>query len=277
MTLLARNNCFKGGIIFTVLSLCFAAIGGIFAFSVLPETGASAAVRSGGLILSIIENLVEPSAHVPFWTILFAAIYSLVSMALIYHFFEKTQSPEILFIGFFMISLAFELARLAIPLRAVFPFPSMYLVGATRILFFGRYFGLLSLFAASIYAAGLDAQKQQNIFLMLTIAAIVIAANVPVDSLVWDSTYKLLSGYRLMFTMVEIGFLAITVLTFLVTAYNKGSKRYVFIGIGVFMLFAGRNTLFLSDTWITPFPGLALLVAGTWLVCSRLHQEYLWL
>jgi len=277
MTLLTRNNYFKGGIIFSAFSLCLVAAGGFFTFPVLSEAAASTAERSGGVILSIVANFTSPSAYVPFWTMLAAAIYSLVALILIYHFFEKTRSPEILFIGFFVVSLAFEPVRIVIPLRVSFVFSNLYLVGATRVLLFGRYFGLLSLFVASVYAAGLDAQKQQNIFLMLAIAATVFAANIPVDSLAWDSSFKLLSGYRLMFDMVELGVLGITVLTFLVTAFNRGSRGYIFIGIGVFMLFAGRNILLRSDTWLIPIMGLALLAAGTWLVCSRLHKEYLWL
>jgi hypothetical protein len=234
-------------------------------------------MRPGGVVLSIVENLAGASAYVPFWTMLATIAYSLTSIILIYYFFEKTQSPEILFIGFFVISLAFELARLAIPLRVAFPFSAMYLTAATRILLFGRYFGLLSLFAASLYSAGLDAQKQENVFFMLVMPALIIALNVPVDSLAWDSTFKLLSGHRSMFVMTEIGIFAMTVLTFLVTAYTRGSKSYIFIGVGVFLLFAGRNTLLHSDTWLSPAPGLALLAVGTWLVCSRLHKEYLWL
>ena len=277
MTLLARNNCFKAGIILAALSLSLVVIGGFFAFSAFSEASASSVNRSGGIILRLVENFAAPSAYAPFWTLLVVVAYSLISIALVTYFFEKTQSPEILFIGFFLISLAFEVARLAIPLRTAYPFPAMYLVAATRILLFGRYLGLISLFVASIYAAGLNAHKQQNVLLMLVMAALVITANIPIDGLAWDSTFKLLSGYQTMFGMVETGLLAMTVLTFLVTAYTKGSKRYVFIGIGAFLLFAGRNTLLHSDTWLSPGFGLALLVAGTWLVCSRLHQEYLWL
>jgi hypothetical protein len=277
MTLLARNNCFKGGIFLAALSLGLAALGGYAAFPVFPDLAASAAMRSQGIIQKIIEGFTEPSAYVPFWTMLSAAAYSLISIILIYFFFEKTQSPEILFIGFFVVSLAFELARIVLPLKQIISFPSMYLIAASRVLLFGRYFGLFSLFAASIYAAGLDAQKQQNLFLMLVLVALVIALNVPVDGLIWDSTLMLWNGYRPMFSMVELGILAVTMLTFLISAYTRGTKSYLFIGVGTFLIFAGRNILLCSDTWITPIPGLMFLVAGTWFVCSRLHLEYLWL
>jgi hypothetical protein len=153
----------------------------------------------------------------------------------------------------------------------------MYLIAASRFLLFCCYFGLLSLFAASVYAAGLDAQKQQNLFLMLVLAALVIVVNIPVDSLIWDSTLVLFNGYGTMFFIIDLVVLAVTMLTFIIAAYTKGSKRYFFIGLGAFMIFTGRNILLYSDTWITPIPGFGILAAGTWFVCSRLHMEYLWL
>ena len=277
MTLSARNNFYKGGIIFAALSLGLVAVGGYFAFPVFPDVTAQAALRSGGLIQKLIESLAEPSSYVPLLTMLGAAAYSLISIILIYYFFEKTNSPEILFIGFFAISLAFEFTRMILPVKEVFPLHPVFTVTSFRVLLFGRYFGLFSLFAASVYAAGLDAQKQQTFLFFLILAALVIAINVPIDSLVWDSTFMMWSSYRSMFSVVEIAILAVTMVSFLISAYTRSSRSYVLIGLGIFLVFAGRNILINSDTWITPFLGLMLLVGGTWFACSRLHTEYLWL
>ena len=277
MTLSVRNNFFRGGIIVAILSLSLIVAGGYSAYPAFPETTALAAQRSGGLVQKIIENLSEPSPDVPFWTMVIAVAYSLISITVIFYFFEKTQSPEILFIGFFVISLTFEFVRIMIPLKTVFPFPAVFIVGAARVLLFGRYFGLFSLFAAGVYASGLDAQKQEPFLLLLILAAMIIAVNVPIDSLSWDSAFVLLSAYRPMFFVIETGIIVITILSFLVSAYTRGSKSYTLIGIGVFLIFAGRGILLGSDTWITPIPGLTILIAGTWFACSRLHLEYLWL
>ena len=266
-----------GGIILATLALILIATGGYFAFPAYPASAASAALRSQGIIQKLLEGFVEPSAYVPFWTALGAAAYSLVSIIFIYFFFEKTQAPEIFFFGFFAISLSFEFVRILVPLKEIFPFSAMYLVSSSRVLLFGRYFGLFSLFAASVYAAGLDVQKQQYVFLVVVLAALVISLNVPIDSLVWDSSFKMLNGYHSMFVMVETGILIVTILTFLISAYTRSSRSYVFIGIGSFLAFAGRNLLLSSDTWITPVPGLLILAAGTWFVCTELHKEYLWL
>ena len=277
MTLSARNDIFKGGIILSALSLILIALGGYFAFSAYPDAMASAAMRPQGIIQGLMEGRLEPSAYVPFFTMLAAVLYSFISILLITHFFEKTQSPEILFFGVFVISLSFEFFRLMVPLRTVFIFPSMHLITASRILLFARYFGLFSLFAASVYAAGLDVQKQRSTFFVLVLAALVIALRLPINSIVWDSTLMPWSAYQSMFAMVEAGILVVTVLTFFISAYTRGSRTYVFIGLGTVLVFAGRGLLINSDTWITPVPGLLALAAGTWLIASRLRQEYLWL
>jgi len=277
MTLSARNNFFKGGIVFAAVSLVFTASGGYFAFGALPETAAAAGLRSHGFIQQTAFNLTEASAYVPYWTMLGITAYSLISIILIYYFFENTRSPEILFFSFFIMSLSFEFIRILLPLKQVYSFPSMYLITASRVLFFGRYLGLFSLFAAGVYAAGLEMRKQENAFIILVLASLYIALNIPVDCLVWDSTFVLHTGYNTMLRMAEAGILAITIITFFVSAYTRSSKNYIFIGIGTFLVFAGRNIIFSSDTWITPLPGLLFMAAGTWFVCTRLHREYLWL
>jgi hypothetical protein len=281
MTLSSRNIFFRGGIILAAFSLGIAIAGGIFSFPAFPASSAAATLRSGGIIRKLLENLPQslasPSASVPFWAILGAVAYSFISIILIYYFFEKTQSPEILFFGFFVISLSFEIARIAIPLKSAFFFPARYFITASRVLLFGRYFGLFSFFAAGVYAAGFDVQKQKNVFLMLILAAMIIAFNVPIDSLVWDSTLKMLNAYGSMFIMVDLGILAVTAITFFISSYIRESKSYIYIGIGGLLVFIGRSILLGSDTWITLIPGLLILIAGTWLVCSKLHREYLWL
>ena len=276
MTLSVRNHYFKGGIILAALSFSLTVLAGYFAFPFFPAALESAVLRSDGIIRIFIEDL-EPVAIVPLFSILGAVLYSLVSIILIYYFFEKTQSPEILFIALFVISLSFEITRIMIPLRMAFQFSAIYPVTASRLLLFGRYFGLFSLFAAGVYASGLDVQKQQGTFFMLIMSSMIIALNIPVDSLVWDSSLRISSGYSTMFNFIEAGVLIITLLTFFISAYTRGTGAYIPIGIGSLLAYTGRNILLNSDTWITPLAGLLIMAAGTWLICTRLHRIYLWL
>ena len=260
-------------------SLCLGlvVVAGYFAYPAFPVAASSSAMRSQGLIQSLMEGLAESSAYIPFWAMLCAVLYSLVSMILILYYFEKTQSPEILFIGFFIFSMSFEFMRIVIPFRMIFSFPAEYLVTASRVLVFGRHFGLFSLFAASVYAAGLDSQNQYNISSVLVLVALVIALNVPIDSLIWDSTFMLWNGYRSMFSMLELGILIVLMATFFISAYTRDSVSYVFIGIGALLMLAGRNMLINSDTLVALITGVVILITGSLLICEKLHKEYLWL
>ena len=277
MTLTVRNNFFKGGMAIAALSLGFVVLGGYLTFSALPQAAASAAYRSGGVILALFTNHIAASDYAPYIAILGAVIYSLTSIILILYKYEKTQSPEIIFIGFFVISLSFEFAKLIVPLRELYFLPSIYTIFASRVLLFGRYFGLFSLFAAGVYAAGLDMQKQQNACFLLILAALIIAVNVPVNILVWDTSFEIKNGYGPMLATVETCVFVVTIVTFLISAYTRGSVVFVNIGAGIFVAYAGRNILLASDNWYTLITGLLALTVGTWYTCIRLHREYLWL
>jgi hypothetical protein len=120
-------------------------------------------------------------------------------------------------------------------------------------------------------------QKQRNAIVVILLTALAIASGVPVDGLSWDSRLTMLTGYTIMFTIVEGGLLLCTVISFFIAACNRSSRDYVFIGIGTLLAFAGRNILLYADAWLSPLPALMILAAGTWFFCTRLHQIYLWL
>jgi hypothetical protein len=277
MTLSVRNNCFKAGITLSALSLAAMTAAVFVVIPVYPEAVSEAARRSTGIFQGFLEKLGPSAPYVPFVSMLGAVLYSLTSITLIYFLFEKTQSQEILFFSLFVVSMAVESIRIVIPLKVVYDFPALYCVMAARILVFSRYFGLFSLLASGICAAGLEMQKQRNAIVVILLTALAIASGVPVDGLSWDSSLTMLTGYTTMFAIVEGGLVFFTVVSFFIAAYNRSSRDYVFIGIGTLLAFAGRNILLYADAWLSPLPALMILAAGTWFFCTRLHQIYLWL
>ncbi|MDR2101692.1 MAG: hypothetical protein LBP43_03900 [Treponema sp.] len=277
MTLARRNYFFKAGIIISLISLTVIAAASFVILPVYPDLTAAAVQRSGGIIQTFIVPFLDPVPHVPFIAMIGAVLYSLISLILIYYFFEKTQAPEILFFAFFVLSFAFEGFRTMVPVKKVYELPTVYLIMASRVLLFGRYFGVFSLFAASVYAAGWDVQKQGNVIFVIAIVSLMIALNVPIDGLSWDSSLMTIIGYRGLLMLAEITIVLITMVSFFVSAYSRGTREYILIGIGSLLVFLGRNILLNADTWITPLPGLVSLGAGTWFICTQLHRVYLWL
>jgi hypothetical protein len=277
MTIQVRNNCFKAEIAIAAAAAVVAVVAAWKIFPAYPEAGAEAVRRSQGIVQGFFSGFIKAAPYVPFVTTLAAVGCSLVSVILIYHSFEKTQSQEILYISLFAFSLAFECVRLMVPLKIEMELSNVYLVMSTRALVFGRYFGLFSLFAASVCAAGLETQKQQNIVFIIIAAALIIAGGIPIDGLSWDSSLKMLLGYSSMLVMIEWGILLITAISFIVSSFTRSAKEYIFIAAGSVLVYLGRNILLNSDTWVTPALGLLFLGAGTWLICTKLHKVYLWL
>ena len=276
MTLSNRNIFLKSGIVFSALCVLLIIAASFVTIPAYSSIDTENIKRPSGFFQMIIGRFSKPNFYAVHSSIAVLVLYSLAALGLIYYYFEKTQSPEILFIAFFVTSLACESARLVLPLQQIFEIPFFYLFVASRILLFGRYFGLFSLFAASVYAAGLETQKQRNFIFVVIITSLVIALGTPIDTFSWNTNFNTIYGYASMFQMLNALVLLITIASFLVTAYLRGSREYIFVGIGTFLVFTGRDILISADSW-AGLPGIILLSLGAWFICSYLHKVYLWL
>jgi hypothetical protein len=277
MTLSSRNMVFKTGIVFSFAILVFLLIASYTALPFYPELQRKAVGRSSGFLTAASLRFLAPAPLVPYITVIAAVLYALITMVFIFYYFEKTQSPEILFVAFFALSFAFEAARIMPPLRMVLELPGVSLGLAQRFLLFGRYFGIFSIFTAGVCAAGLELQNQRSALLIITMSALVIAVGIPVDSFSWDSSLSMISGYGTMFTLVEAGLTLLTAVSFVIAAQIRSSREYLSAGGGVFLALLGRGLFLRADTWLMPLPGLVCLVLGTLLICGKLRQVYLWL
>jgi hypothetical protein len=277
MTMKERHIFFKFGLCIAVLAIMVIAAASVVIFPVkppvYPEVIQAAAQRPAGLI----AGFLKPSAKGVFASILLSAVYALTAIIFIYRFFEKTQSPEILFFGFFAVSFAFEACRVAVPFIRADELPGIYLAIAGRMLLFGRCLGVFSLFMASIHASGFNAQGQKYAVIILISVSIVFAAEAPIDGFSWNTALSMINGYQGLFKAVETSIAVITLIGFLISTLTRGSSAYFFICAGVLLVFIGRNFLLNADTWVASALGALFLGAGTWLICTKLHSVYLWL
>jgi len=275
MTLSERNAFFKAGItlclIITILLLAASYLI-IPHYSVMEEN-----TRSVSLLQVISGWFLKSNNYAVHVSIIMAVLFSFVGIILIYFFFERTVAPEILYISFFTVTFSFEILRLVFPLHLVYTFPSFYLLGAARVLIFARYFNVFSLFAASLCAAGLEIQKSRNIIIAIFIAVIALTFGIPIDTENWDTSFNIVNGFAHIFRTIDIVIFLATVITFFVAVKVRGSREYVYIGIGVALALIGRNILIGTDNWTGPILGILLLSFGTWFICSKLHKIHLWL
>ena len=269
MTLSERNTFFKAGIVFCAVCALLILAASFLTIPVYPEMEENTRRPEIAFLTSSYY-----AVHV---SLILAVLFSLIGLLLIHHFFERTSAPEILYIAIFTISFSFEATRLILPLSLVFNFPSLYIRAASQILLFARFFGLFSLFAASLCAAGLEVQKTRNILFIIVIATLIITMRVPIDVLNWDTSLNMVTGYASLFRMIGTVAFLTTMISFLIAAKIRGSKEYIYVAIGTMAAIAGRSILLGADNWISPIPGILLLAFGTWFLCSKLHKIHLWL
>ncbi len=277
MTISTRNRILGAGILFSAIPIVAVLLTLKDIHVLYPALADLASRRSQGLLQYLVVPLMPPSAHAPLAALITALGYAFISTGLIYYFFEKTQSPEILFFALFTASFSAEGARIVLPLVQGRELPQAYVVMAARVLFFARLMGMFSIFIAGVYAAGLEFQKHGSLVLILAAVSLTMATGIPMDGLSWDSAMTIIPGYGTMFSTVDTGMYIITVLSFAIAAYTKGSREYMETAIGSVLVFIGRDGLLHADTWAAVPAAAAALIAGTWLISTRLHRYYLWL
>ncbi|MCL2186627.1 MAG: hypothetical protein FWB86_12375 [Treponema sp.] len=276
MTLSERNVFFKIGIFFcaaVILLLLAASFMVVPSYSEIEENA-----RRPNYVFQVITGRIMGNNYYAVHTaLILAALYSFAGMLLIHSFFERTPTPEILYIAFFTISFSLEALRLFLPLQLLLNFPSFYLRISARVLLFARFFGLFSLFTAGLCASGLDVQNTRISILIITIATLLITLGVPIDAHLWDTGFNLINGYTSIYRWTEILVFITTMISFLVASKVRGSKEYIFVAIGVMLALIGRNILQGTDNWLGAIQGIAFLSFGTWFLCSKVHKIHLWL
>lgn len=277
MTLAQRNIYFKTGIFLSSCSLLLllALTGKLLPF--FHEYCEAASGRPDSPLQYLAGRLFNSVPLVPFVSLFAAAAYAFFVSILVFVYFEKTQIPEILFFALFALSFMFETLRIMVPLKGLYEISAITMVIGTRMLIFSRLFGTISLFIASVYSAGLDMEKQGSVIIGIIIAILLISFRLPVNGYSWDTSFAMVIAYSTMLRSSGLILTALTLISFLMASYNRGSAEYRFIALGSLLVHIGRSLLFGADTWVTPIPAIIMLAAGTYLIISRLHKVYLWL
>jgi len=276
MTLSKHLVILRSGIVLSVLFITVLAVVSWYILPFYPQIEEGVQNRAvPGFLSALFPQTANP--YIPFATLSAALLWALGSLIVTFYFFENTQSVEVNFFILFVLSFVFEILRISVPLYLAFNLPVVFLKASAHILMFCRYFGLLSLFIASLYAAGLSIEKEENVILPLFIITIFISIRIPVNIFTYDSSFCLVNSYPVTFRIVETVISALTTLSFFASAIKSGLKEYYFTGIGAFFVLTGRSLLIEGDTCILPATGLLLLCAGVYFITTCLRKIYLWI
>lgn len=259
MTIVFRNTTMTIGIILAFcITLCTAFITFLFLPNAPPQwTSAAVTIQTAN--------------------ILFLSLFSFVSSLLFRITFSKTLAPELFFFAIFILTFSFEAFRL---IFLYFQFRSSpFIIGIliTRIVHFGRFLRVYSLFAAGLFACSI-ANPKTGIYLGIGILlSLAYAIGIPVDATRRTGTFLYITGIadytRIIFSIGEV----ISIINFVLAGVLKNTREYYFMALAFFITLGGSAVLIsFPGRLLFLVIGVPFLLAGTIMFGNRSHELYLW-
>ena len=274
VTITARRRIYWVLFAFACLGLAASAFLALPVFTGKADT--SFLQASGGLPQVAFLGASLPSPSLAAAGVLLSALFSALCLGYVLYSFRKTVSSEIFFFAFWVLSLAIESGRLAVFSLASGGAPTRLVLAATRLVLAGRFCGVLSIFAAGLYAAGFRNEKLGSVLLFVVVIGGTLAWAVPLNTGVYEATLLVRPGYAKLLELLALLAGLATAANFVYAVNSTGERSYRAVALGAAALLLGQRLLVTQVAPLALALGFALLLAGAWLFVSRLHAYYLW-
>ncbi|HAK46824.1 MAG TPA: hypothetical protein DCO79_13015 [Spirochaeta sp.] len=202
-------------------------------------------------------------------------LFATITCIIIFFTFRNTASSEIFFYYIFIFSFIFDIFRFSHLLTPAFPIFTVYPMAATRLAYYGRFAGALSLFSAGLFTTGLEYQRMSitSLIILVLPAVLVIVLPVDVSSSVPGGTWEIGRFHEITIALSLLHLFAI--LNFLIAGQKNESREYLIIAASLLTAICGRELIFYFTGWV-PAAGFILMLGGTISFGLRTHRLYLW-
>jgi len=281
MTLAARNNILRFGILVSIL-LVGLYIGTLYYlfFHIESFVEVLRAVLSNSSTTSAPTGLRSHTPARVFATLTVivgsVGVFAVVMVKSLSRYFRKTTAPEVFF---FLLCLLLLVPDMLKPLQLVLvdlSLPPAYAALLTRALYFSLSFGVLSLFAASLFVVGIEQQRSGIVLAVGFALSMGIAYVLPVDSLELGLSMSHRVGSFSLYQLVLAVIAGLTVLNFVNASLGSGSRDYLVLAGSAGALLTGRLWGFWSTQAWELTAAASLLVLGAVIFGVRCYNMYLW-
>ena len=205
------------------------------------------------------------------WRIAAAAAAALVSIAAAFRaraIYRVEQSPVIPFLLMFLFSLALECLRAGTALLYAAEAPVSLSLLLTRVIYWGRFVGVLGLLIAALYGTEMSYRKFFLVGGVVLLVSFAMAAYIPFDRTMFlaQLTWKLGDEQSVWF--VNLAIMLLAVLTATTAAFTRRGPKLTRLAIGLVLLGACREIQFFAVQPAALAAGLAVQAAGA-VLCLR--------
>jgi hypothetical protein len=205
------------------------------------------------------------------------ALFSVVGGFGFRRLFRRTSSLEIFFFLTFIVTLSFDGLRILNLLFIMENLSPYYGTFVTRIIYFGYFLGLISLFASSLYSGNEQYQKMGMVVGLILLFSLALAYTLPVDSTVFHRSLLYRVGGEQYILLVRIGLEILALIGFGRSAFLSGAREQWIICGSIGMVIIGRELLFFLYSPLLIGAGFLLLTGGTFLFSRKSYEKHLWI
>lgn len=239
-------------------------------------TGTKSAESSGitEFILSFLRN--NYNGYAVLISILAFPFLSLGFLVFVYFTFKKTHAIEISFFAMFTLCISFESIRLIFPLYSFSNIVLDSIANLSRLVYFFRLAGIMSIFMAGIFANKIITRKISSVFFFIFFISFLICLSMPINNF-YISRYFLSdikAGHSYIYLFLIAALLACV--NYFFVYITKNIKEYLFAALSLTGALIGYAVLLYTSSYTLLGIGLALFILGNLSFIKYIHSYHIW-
>lgn len=207
--------------------------------------------------------------------LLILMLYVCVTTLIIYHSFEKTQAPDIVFFLLFLFACLCDTSRILVPIFQLSGTFSLFLLRVGNIHLFARLLAPLALMGNTILSTDDFRQSTDRSTIILIIVSMFFAEIIPLNTAVILPNFCISYGYVKAIRGFSLLICIVSTISLFYTNHKNEYKQIMTIGF--ILLCLGYALLFFSYNIASLVVGTILLGSGTYLYLNEVHKHYLWI
>lgn len=219
--------------------------------------------------------LLKYNPYIIFCGIAIEMLYVCITTLIIYHSFEKTQAPDILFFLIFLFACLCDTTRFIIPVFHIAGSYSKFLLKIGNIHLFARLLAPLALMGNTVLCIDDFRQNTDRNSLIIIIIALFFSEIIPLNTAVILPNYCVSYGY--VTAIRAFSFTVIALSTIALYINNKKNDYKQTMTLGFIMLAIGYTLMFYCYNILLFTGGVLFLGFGTNTYLNEVHKHYLWI